>query len=39
MAAITTEVIETSDLPLEDQNKLVEQLRSAMAQGMEVSDE
>jgi len=39
MAAITTEVIETSELPLEDQNKLIEQLKTTMAEGMEVSDE
>lgn len=39
MAAITTEVIESSELGLEDQNKLIEQLKTSMTEGMEVGDD
>lgn len=39
MAAITTEVIESSELSLEDQNKLIEQLKTSMTEGMEVGDD
>jgi hypothetical protein len=39
MAAITTEVIESSDLSLENQNKLIEQLKTSMTEGMEVGDD